>query len=394
MNTLLTWSLWIAALLVVYHHLGYPLLLRWEGRAPLPLPEPRARGYRNRGGDEALPTVTLVMPVYNEAPLMEAKLYNLICLDYPPGRLKVMIHFDGCSDESVAVTRTLLTRPEFAQLAVTLWVHEHNRGKVAVLNEALTRCDSELICLTDLSALLPVDALLLMVAHFRDRHVGVVGGGYRFWQVGSVGEEQYWRYQSNIKHAEASRGEMLGAHGACYMLRRAAVTRLPADTINDDFMLPCLALLKGYHARYERRVPALELEISTPELEASRRQRIGAGNVQQLLRLLPLLHPRHGWTALNFASGKGLRVLMPWCLLFIWGASLVLAQDHPLYLVLALLQTLGYGTVALLHWTRVPLPGKWASLHYLVLGHWYNGLGAVRYLLHRPLKWKKTESPS
>lgn len=392
MNTLLEWSLWLAAFLVVYHHLGYPLLLRWEGRAaPAPAPH-RVRGYRDRDEDVALPTVTLIMPVYNEAALMEAKLYNLICLDYPPSRLRVAVHFDGCTDESAAITRGLLTRPEFAGLSVTLAVHERNRGKVAVLNEALAQCDSELICLTDLSALLPADTLLLMVAHFQDGAVGVVGGGYRFWQAGSPGEERYWRYQSRIKLDEATRGDMLGAHGACYMVRRSAVTILPGDTINDDFMLPCLALLRGFHARYEPRIPALELEVSHPELEACRRQRIGAGNLQQLLRLLPLLHPRHGWTALNFASGKGLRVLMPWCLLFIWGASLALAQVHPLYLVLALLQTLGYTTFALLHLARAPLPGKVASLHYLVLGHWYNGLGAVRYLLRRPLMWKKMES--
>lgn len=374
---------WLCAALVVYHHVGYPLLLSRLGRrarANTRLPTPRARGFRQEQEDGALPTITLIMPIYNEAATLAAKLHNLAALDYPAEKLTVHLHFDGCSDDSYAIAIAQLSDPLVQQLQIRLFDHPRNRGKVAVLNEAMTLAHSDLVAFSDVSALLPIDSLLLAAAHFEDPAVGVVGEAYRFWQPGSQGEESYWHYQSQIKLCESALASMLGAHGAFYMMRRECLTPLAADTINDDFILPMQAIAKGYKAVYDNRCAALELEVSDADLEARRRQRIGAGNAQQLLRLLPLLHPRFGWVAFNFASGKGLRVLMPLCLTLLWLCAIPLATQSPLFAGLLALQLLGYAlvlTIALL--PARPWPGICRKIHYLVLGHWYNGLGTLRY---------------
>jgi len=46
-----------------------------------------------------------------------------------------------------------------------------------------------------------------------------------------------------------------------------------------------------------------------------RRARIGAGDLQALQILWPLLHPRHGWTAFAFFSHKILRWFTPFFLI-------------------------------------------------------------------------------
>ncbi|MGL6275348.1 hypothetical protein ACSZME_06435 [Aeromonas dhakensis] len=80
------------------------------------------------------------------------------------------------------------------------------------------------------------------------------------------------------------------------MMRSDCLAPLAPDTINDDFILPMQAIARGYKAVYDNRCAALELEVSDAQLESKRRKRIGAGNTQQLLRLLPLLHPDSaGW---------------------------------------------------------------------------------------------------
>ncbi|EKP0315602.1 glycosyltransferase family 2 protein [Aeromonas veronii] len=386
---------WLCAVLVVYHHVGYPLLLKFGGRQARKVanpPRPLDRGFKADATDEALPTITLLMPVYNEAATIAAKLQNLASLDYPADKLWVHVHFDGCSDNSYPIALSQLGDPALQQLQIRLFDHPRNRGKVAVLNEAMTRVHSDLVALTDVSALLPIDSLLLAVAHFADPKVGVVGEAYRFWQPGSQGEESYWHYQSQIKLCESALGGMLGAHGAFYMMRRECLTPLAADTINDDFILPMQAIAKGYRAVYDNRCAALELEVSNAALEATRRKRIGAGNTQQLLRLLPLLHPKFGWVAFNFASGKGLRVLMPLCLTLLWLCAIPLATQSLLFQLLLGLQLLGYLLVILIQLTPVhPWPNLFRKIHYLVLGHWYNGMGTLRYCLRTPIRFMSQE---
>lgn len=376
---------WLCAALVVYHHVGYPMLLSRLGRRAVAnnrLPTAMARGFRQNQEDGTLPTITLIMPVYNEAETLVAKLQNLATLDYPADKLIVHLHFDGCSDGSHAIALAQLSDPLVQQLQIRLFNHPHNRGKVAVLNDAMALAQSDLVAFSDVSALLPIDSLLLAAAHFEDPAVGVVGEAYRFWQPGSRGEESYWHYQSQIKLCESALASMLGAHGAFYVMRHCCLAPLASDTINDDFILPMQAIAKGYRAVYDNRCAALELEVSNPSLEAHRRQRIGAGNTQQLLRLLPLLHPRFGWVAFNFASGKALRVLMPLCLTLLWLCATPLAIQLPLFAVLLTLQLLGYALVlAIALLPDHPWPDACRKIHYLVLGHWYNGLGSLRYCL-------------
>jgi cellulose synthase/poly-beta-1,6-N-acetylglucosamine synthase-like glycosyltransferase len=75
---------------------------------------------------------------------------------------------------------------------------------------------------------------------------------------------------------------------------------------------------QGYRVIYEPRVFAIELEQVNLDQDMTRRLRIAAGNFQQLVYLFPLLSPRYGWNAINFASGKALRAITPFLLVIIF----------------------------------------------------------------------------
>jgi len=99
---LLLGSVTLAAIaLLVYHHAGYPLILRRAGRRALPVPPPVP--------DDALPHVTIVVPAYNEAAVIAAKIDNLRALDYPADRLDVIVACDGCSDTTAGVASAAAT---------------------------------------------------------------------------------------------------------------------------------------------------------------------------------------------------------------------------------------------------------------------------------------------
>jgi cellulose synthase/poly-beta-1,6-N-acetylglucosamine synthase-like glycosyltransferase len=385
----------ISGLLVVYHHLGYPLILRWvQKRQTKKEVNNHNRHYTYTSIDKKLPTITIVIPAYNEQRWIADKIRNLAVLDYSPSRLKVIIACDGCTDKTSIIAQNTANEIECQHLNIIIRNFKINRGKVAVINDVMQDVHSELVVLSDVSALVSVDALLIAAEHFKDPSIGVLNGHYRLLDPGSTGEAAYWRYQSRIKASEAALGSTLGAHGAFYLFRRSLFQPLAPDTINDDFILPMEIVAAGYRAEYENSINALELEKSNDDQDHQRRRRIAAGNCQQLLRLKRLLLPNYGGVSFAFVSGKALRVLMPFLMIIAFIGSLMLSLDYLLFALLATTQLLAY---LLASWHLLFRP-KQASrltetLAYLVGGHVAGLVGTLRYLfgLERG-RWKRVES--
>ena len=236
MNDMIVVTLTLTSgILVIYHHLGYPLILRIVGRRRSDH-EVKAteRCYTPSTADNELPTITIMIPAYNEQQWIAEKIRNLAVLDYPASHLRVIIGCDGCSDDTATIAKQTANETECKHLAIDIHEFEHNRGKVAVINEMIRGIDSELVALSDASALVSVDALLLAAEHFKDASIGVLSSCYRLLNPGSTGEIAYWHYQRSIKTSEAVLGSTLGAHGAFYLFRRSLFRPLAADTINDD----------------------------------------------------------------------------------------------------------------------------------------------------------------
>ena len=384
MMTFIAFVTGLAIFLVVYHHLIYPIVLRILGTRKddsAPAVETVSRRFQHSALDGVLPAVELIVPAYNEAEYIEAKIANLTTLDYPADKIKVVIACDGCSDNTASLAREAIRKFPFCEFPIEVVEHSVNRGKVALLNQHIGESKADVIALSDVSALLSIDSLLIAAGHFEQACVGVVCGYYYLLEPGSEGESRYWQYQRNVKKLEASVGAPLGAHGAFYLFIRELFSELPADTINDDFILPMSIVAQGYRAVYEPRIRALELEHADDSLDRNRRQRIGAGNFQQMLRLKHMLSPKLGLVAFAFASGKALRVLIGPLMLVSLVGSVFLAYHSTLFVWLACLQLVGY-LVAMM--PRIAgkqhVPALINSLNYLVEGHFSSLLGLVEYV--------------
>ncbi len=371
-----------SAFLVIYHHLGYPLILRIAKRfKPKHVVIARTRHYTPDDDDSDLPTITIMIPAYNEQQWISEKIRNLAVLDYPAKRLKIIIACDGCNDNTATVALKVSNEVECQYLQIEILTFKKNRGKVAVINEVMQSITSDLVVLSDVSALVSVDALLIAAEHFKDPDVGVLNSHYRLLNPGSTGEAIYWRYQSNIKASEAALGSTLGAHGAFYLFRRSLFQPLAPDTINDDFILPMKIVAAGYRADYENTINALELEKADTTQDHQRRYRIAAGNFQQLLRLKRLLLPSYGGVAFAFISGKALRVLMPFLMISSLIGSLLLSTEYLLFALLAITQLFAY-LLASWHLLFHPKTSNRLieALTYLVGGHAAGLVGTLRYL--------------
>jgi cellulose synthase/poly-beta-1,6-N-acetylglucosamine synthase-like glycosyltransferase len=381
---------WIAAItilsgvLIVYHHVGYPLLLKWLANKSQSQHDKKLieRGFINSKKDVELPKISILMPAYNEEKCIAEKIRNLATLDYPPAKLQIFLICDGCSDGTANIAYQTHKEPECSHLNLAIMENQDNQGKLAILNTWIPQCNSSFVALSDVSALLSVDALLAAVSHFKDTAVGVVCGKYQLLNPVNSGEEAYWKYQTTIKERESATGSIIGVHGAFYVFRKDLFKPLPKDTINDDFVLPMEIVAQGYRGIYETRIHALELEKAPADIDGKRRRRIAAGNLQQVIRLKRVLSFQYGKIFFNFLSGKTLRVFMPICLLILFFGSSALSLTSIWFAGLFGAQLLVYGLAGYRHLTpNHHVPKFIHTIYYLVSGYLNTLIGELRYCL-------------
>ena len=376
-ETLAAIALVSIAVLAFYHHIGFPMLLRlivkrrWAASRYSPM---------NEQGE--VEQMTVLMPAFNEAEGIAAKINNLASLDYPADRLKIILVCDGCTDATAETARAAISDLALAEPKFEFWEFTENRGKVAILNQFLPEISDGVVVLTDVSAQLETDALRKAAVHFKSSRVGVVAGTYRMLNPGSPGEAAYWKYQVGVKVGEAALGAPLGVHGALYFIRAGLFDALESDTINDDFVIPCRIIEKGHKAIYDTEIVANETEQASSEIDFRRRKRIAAGNMQQVMRLSRLLSPSFKGIALAFFSGKALRAFMPFLLAVFMIVSGLMASVSTLWLaVFGLALCVPFIALVRQLFPNANVPKIVDFVHYLAIGHLAGLIGGSRYLL-------------
>src|SRR4029077_4416197 len=159
MTAVCLWVLSSAVALVLYSYLGYPLLLM--------LVAPFRRKQAPTVAFVAWPSISIVLPVYNEEAVIRRRLENLLALDYPPDRPQMLGGSDASTDGTVGIVS------EFAGRGVELLRLPHRRGKTAAENLARPLLRGDIIVHTDASVPGERSSLKRLVASFADPPVGV-----------------------------------------------------------------------------------------------------------------------------------------------------------------------------------------------------------------------------
>jgi glycosyltransferase involved in cell wall biosynthesis len=366
---------WIAAGVALYVYIGYPVFLT--------LFRPLFRYTVTRRYID--PSVSLLIPAYNEARVIAAKIHNALAIDYPPNRLEIVIASDGSTDGTADIAKGL-NRGE----RVVVEVFPTNRGKVAILNDTLPKLRGTIVAFSDASSMLAPDSIRQLVANFADPTVGAVSGVYKVLKKDEtkLGNQEgwYWQYETFLKQQEAALGVVLGAHGSLYAIRKELYPFPAVSTINDDFVIPLRILKKGYRVAYEPL--AIAYEPAHEMSGFSRRIRVMTGNIEQLGEIKTLLWPPHVPALFVFVSHKVGRLLVPFCLVAL-GISNLFLLDVRFYFWTAMMQATFYGLAVLgIIWHLKPrvlrLPYYFCSVNIAAFCGFY-------YALFRPerVTWKK-----
>lgn len=328
MNALAAFLFWLSAGAIVYTHLGYPLVL--VGLARL---RGQSVGLRNRrSSDDArdLPTVSLVIPAYDEEKVIADKVANALALDYPRDRLQVIVASDGSTDATAERARAA---------GASLVLELPPGGKVAALNAGAEQAAGEILAFSDANSVWARDALRRLVAPFADPGVGYVCGQVRFLDPeGSNLEGAYWRYEMAVREAESRLAGVTAGNGAIYAVRRDAYIPLAASG-SHDLSFPFRLAKRRLRSLYAPAARAEEKMVPTIEGEFERKRRMMVG-LWDIVLGEGMLSPR-GYSplyAFEIVSHRLLRYLSPLLHLVALIANVFLLDDGWLYVLTFILQ--------------------------------------------------------
>ena len=323
-------AFWSAAGLLVYAHVGYPLVLEVLGRVR------RARGATLPGAER--PRVSLIVAAHREAEVIEGKVANARALDWPPEQLEIIVACDGSPDDTAARARAA-----GADVVLELpW-----GGKVRAQDAAVQRATGELLAFSDANALWERDALRALAAPFADPAVGYACGQVRF--VGDDGGNQeglYWRYEMAIRARESQLASVTAGNGAIYAVRPEAYLNVD-PVMGHDLSFPFNMVKRGWRAVYAPDAKATEKMVPTVEGEFQRKRRMMSHAWPIVLRG-GLLSP-NGYTpvyALMIVSHRALRYAAPFLHLLALVANAALLRRGPLYVATFAAQTAVVGAAA------------------------------------------------
>ncbi len=374
MTTALEIIFWFSLAALVWTHFAYPLAAwLWARVRPWRIAE-----------DDILPTVSLIIPAYNEEAVIEAKLENALSLDYPRELLEIVVTSDDSSDQ----THEIVAR--YADRGVRL-IHCPRGGKVAAQDRAVRETTGEIVAFGDANVIWAPDSIRQMVRPFADPKVGMACGYVRLVNPsgGTNQEGVYWKYEMWLRSRESTMHSITGSNGAIYAVRRDAYREVD-PRFGHDMSFPYLMVQNGYRAIYEPRATAVENMTTDIEDEFRRKVRMF----------------EHAWLMLFKGKMFGLRRLGPtyWVeivshrLLRYWSGPLhilllvtsaILAFHAPIYAVVFGLQVLGLVLVGVSMLTG----GRFRLLrvlHYYFLVTLATVLALAGYLRHGvPATWDK-----
>lgn len=214
----------------------------------------------------------MLFSAFNEQSVMTDKIANVAALKSFRPDIDVLAYDDGSTDGTVAL---LAAHPHL----LTLVRGPGRSGKARGMKTLAARANGDVLIFTDANVLLAPDAIDNLLRYYTDPEVGGVLGSLRYVGEGesataSVGS-LYWRLEERLKDLESRTGNVMGADGSIFSVRRELYPDFP-DTVLDDLTVSMAVVFAGKRLIKAQDVIAYERVVARREDEYRRKVRIAA----------------------------------------------------------------------------------------------------------------------
>ena len=201
-----------------------------------------------------LPSVTLIIPMYNEEKVIKEKIENTAKLDYPQEKLKIILLDDHSTDRSNIISSGAIKQ---TSLNVSVIKNQGGKGKARALNWIFPSLESEIAIISDADALLKEDSLLQLANNFTSPNIGGATGKIIILsdkaRTSQSQEESYrfffdiWRLgESRIRSVSVCNGPLMG-----FRTDLLKIIKIDPDAYADDSDMLFKIIKLGCRVVYE-----------------------------------------------------------------------------------------------------------------------------------------------
>jgi len=367
---------WISLSLLLYTYMGYPMLLLVLGAF---------KKKETYSDSDYEPTISVIIPAYNEEKIIEKKIQNILSLKYPKDKLEVIVVSDASTDRTNEIVN------QFQEDRLKFLVQPQRNGKAAALNLGLRTANLEIIIFSDASIILEPNALQEIVKGFRSDKIGCISG--EDYIPGGGSEGAYGKYELFLRNLESRASSIVGASGCFYAQRRDLCDEFPQGMAPDFFSVLQNAE-KGFKAVTEPKAKGAMESVRQSSQEFERKVRTLLRGMTTLMHYRHLMNPfRFGIFSIQLLSHKILRWTASILLILCFFSNLFLVSS-PFYLIIFLLQ-LAFYSLAIIGWKDinrlseklfVKIPLYFCLVNLSALIAWFRYLKGYRQEIWEPSK--------
>ncbi len=206
--------------------LAYPFLfiaIFFESFVLVTLLSGPARAARARAPSAVTPSVSVIVPCWNEASTVAATCDSLLALHYPKEKLEIILVDDGSTD----ATPEAMAR--FAQHPQVRIIRKENGGKHTALNAGIALTRSDLVGCLDADSFVEPDALREVVSCFADPMVVAVTAAMSVHKPRNVLQHMQnaeYSFGITLRHTFASLNGLYVTPGPFSFYRRDIIEKL------------------------------------------------------------------------------------------------------------------------------------------------------------------------
>ncbi len=117
----------------------------------------------------SFPSVSIIVPSFNEQDTVAATIESLLALDYPKDKVSLLLIDDGSTDKTLEILNQYKENPQ-----VRIFSKPNEGSKFSALNFALKKVETELVGCLDADSFVDSQALNKIVPYFADKEVMAV----------------------------------------------------------------------------------------------------------------------------------------------------------------------------------------------------------------------------
>ena len=207
------------------------------------------RSYNITTSPDPKPTVSIIIPTYNEATVIKEKLSNISLSNYPSEKMDAIVVDSGSTDNTASLASEFFRQNRLKGQVVE---EKDRTGKSGALNLGLTYAFGELVCISDAECSWHKEALGNATKYLSDPTIGSVSGVHHIpssneTTAGNV-EGSYRSIYRMLRITESKLHSTPIGEGEIQLFRRRDLTVFDPSVGGDDTCAALCMIEKGFRA--------------------------------------------------------------------------------------------------------------------------------------------------